>query len=513
MRTRIVVLAVVLAIGFAVPALAQQTGEIYGKVTDSSGAVIPGVTVTASSPVLLQPMVAVTSQTGTFRFPQLAIGIYSVKFELSGFKTLLREGIRLEMGLNVQVNATLEVGTLAETLTVTGEQPVVDLKDTGKGARFTQEALQTIPSARDQWVIIEQTPGVVMDRQNVGGSQSGQQSTFVSRGAAQSQQKWIMDGVDVTDMLGGGASTFYYDFDSLEEVQVSTASSDASMQTAGVGIAVVTKSGSDRLKGSMRGYITDQKFESDNLTNEIRLQGASSGNPIQQIQDYGIEAGGPIKKGRAWFWGSFGKLMTKVGVNNFYKQTPACQTVKADLAKDPLSHSTTEARDCLNGDVTTIGNVNLKVSVVPFKNNSLTWSNVFSQKVRNARNASDLMPPETTWRQKPLDDSWGFWGWNSGPSATWRASDQQIINDRWTMQVQWAHVNNSYTFAFQDPSQAAIQPTYEISTGLWGRSYFSDVYQMPFNSVDVTTNYFLPGKMGGDHAIKAGYLWRTMDGW
>jgi hypothetical protein len=513
MRTRVVVLLAVVCLGLAVPTLAQQTGEIYGKVADTSGAVIPGVTVTVSGPVLLQPGVAVTSQTGTYRFPQLPIGTYSVKFELIGFKTILRDGVRLEMGLNVQVNATLEVGTVEETITVTGAQPVVDLKDTGKGARYTQEVLQTIPTGRDQWVIIEQTPGVVMDRQNVGGSMSGQQSTFVSRGAAQTQQKWILDGVDVTDMLGGGASSFYYDFDSLEEMQVSTASSDASMQTAGVGVAVVTKSGSDKLKGSARGYITDQRFESDNLTDTIRKQGASSGNPIQNIQDYGVEAGGPIKKGRAWFWGSYGKLATKVGINNFYKPSASCQALKADLAKDALSHSIDEIRGCLNTDLTTISNFNLKFGLAPFKNNEFSWFNTFSQKVRNARNASDLMPIETTWRQKALGSEWGMWGWKSGPSATWKASDQHIFSDRWMAQIQWAHVNNSYTFAFQDPSQAGVQPSYEISTGLWGRSYFSDVYDMPYNSVDLTTNYFRPGMLGGDHAIKAGYRWRTMDGW
>jgi hypothetical protein len=513
MRTLVVLGLAVICLGFAVPVHAQATGEIYGKVVDASGAVMPGVSVTVSGSGLLQPIVVVTSATGTYRVPQLAVGNYDVRFELTGFKTLLRSALHLELGLNLQVNVTLEVGTLQETVNVTGEQPIVDLRTTGKGGLYTQEQLQSIPTARDQWVIVEQTPGIVMDRQNVGGSQSGQQSTFVSRGAAQSQQKWILDGVDVTDMLGGGASTFYYDFDSLDEMQVTTASSDASMQTSGVGVIAVTKSGTDKFKGSARGYITDETFESDNLTDALRKQGASTGNPIQSVQDYGIEAGGPIKRGRVWFWGSLGNLVTKVGVNNFYKPDPECQAMKADLAKDPLSHSVEEARGCLNTDKTVITNINAKVTVAPFKNNQFTWFNIFSQKVRNSRNASDLMPVETTWRQKPLDGSWGFWGWKSGPSGTWKAADRHVFSDRWMAQIQWAHVNNSYTFAFQDPSQAAVQPSYEISTGLWGRSYYSDVYEMPYNSVDVTTNYFLPGKLGGDHSIKAGYLWRTMAGW
>ena len=512
MRTRIAVLLAVVCLALAVPARAQQTGEIYGKVVDTSGAVMPGVAVTLSGPVLLQPEVAVTSQTGTYRFPQLPIGTYSVKFELTGFKTLLRDGVRLDMGLNVQVNATLEVGAVEVSVTVSGQQPLIDLKDTSLGARFTQEALQAIPSARDPWVIIEQTPGVVMDRQNVGGSASGQQATFVSRGAAQNQQKWNLDGVDVTDMSGSGASTSYYDFDSFEEMQVTTGSSDASMQTAGVGVNIVTKSGTDKFKGSSRVYVTDQKFESDNLTDALRNQGATSGNPIQNIQDYGIEAGGPIEKGRAWFWGSYGKDSTRVGINNFYLPTAACQAIKADLAKGPLSHSIDEIRGCLNPDLTTLRNVNLKFALAPFKNNQLSWFNSFSDKVRNARNASDLMPIETTWRQMPLGSAYGPWGWKSGPSATWKAADQHILSDRWLVQGQWTHLNNSYTFAFQDPSLANVQPSYEITTGLWGRSYYGQVYEMPSNSVNLTTSYFLPGTWGGDHSIKAGYTWKAADG-
>ena len=218
----------------------------------------------------------------------------------------------------------------------TGETPVVDLRDTSKGARFNQEALQAIPSARDPWVIIEQAAGVAMDRQNVGGSASGQQSNFVARGAAMTQQKWNLDGVDVTDMSATGGSPVYFDFDAFEEMQISTGGADVTMQSPGVGVNLVTKSGTDTLRGSGRYYVTDQKFQSVNVTDALRQQGATSGNPIQNIKDYGLEVGGPIKKGRAWFWGGYGKQNINVGINNFYKPTAACQAIKADLKADPL---------------------------------------------------------------------------------------------------------------------------------------------------------------------------------
>ena len=217
---RIVVAAALLA-GLATPGLAQQPGEIFGKVTDTSGAVVPGVTVTLTAPVLLQPQVAVTGPTGSYRFPGLAVSTYTVKFEIPGFATFVRDKVRIEIGANVQINAALQISTVQETVTVSGETPVVDLRDNSKTSRFNQEALQSIPSARDPWVIIEQAAGVAMDRQNVGGSASGQQSNFVARGAAMREQKWNLDGVDITDMSATGGSPVYFDFDAFEEMQIS----------------------------------------------------------------------------------------------------------------------------------------------------------------------------------------------------------------------------------------------------------------------------------------------------
>lgn len=511
MKIWVVVLVGLVCVGLAVPALAQQTGEIYGQVVDTSGAVMPGVTVTISGPVLLQPEVAVTSQTGTYRFPQLPIGAYSVKFELAGFKTLLRDGIRLEMGLNVQVNVTLEVGTISETLTVSGQQALVDLKDTSKGARYTLDALQAIPSARDPWVMIERTPGVIIDRENVGGNMSSNQSNFTARGADTTQSTWSLDGVDLTDHVGLGGTTFYYDFDAVQEMQITTGSSDPSMQTAGVGVNIVTKSGTDKLRGSARTYVTDQKFESYNVTDQERQQGISAGNPIQNIQDDGLEAGGPIMKGRAWFWGAFSYFKSQQGINGYFQPSASCQTMKADLAANPLSHSVADVRSCLTGDTTTIKNEALKVGVVPFKNNQFTWSNVFDGKTNTARGAGVLNPIETTWAQRGVSSAYGPWGWGSGPEGLWKATDQHVFTDRWVGQVQWSHDNHSHIIDFHAPDLTDVQPTYEITTGTWGRSYYNQAYIEPIDGVNLTTNYFLPGKWGGDHAFKAGYNWRSTD--
>src|SRR5207244_3699570 len=244
-------------------------------------------------------------------------------------KSVVREGVIVTVGFSAQVNAAMGISTVQETITVTGESPIIDTKNTGTKQTFTNELLQSIPSARDPWVILQHTAGIAMDRENVGGNMSGQQSNYVSRGGSPFNNKWSLDGVDITDMAATGASPSYYDFDAFEEMTITTGGVDVTQQTGGVGINLVTKSGSDRFKGSSRFYVTDQKQESNNIDDALRAQGATSGNPIQNIKDYGFEIGGPLKKGKAWVWGSFGKQLIDVGVIGFYQPTTACYSVKA----------------------------------------------------------------------------------------------------------------------------------------------------------------------------------------
>ena len=507
---RVFLLAMAFTLAIAATGLAQQPGEIYGKVIDASGAVMPGVTVTLSSPMLLQPMTATSSDSGAYRFPGLGVGVYTVTFEIAGFKTFVRSDVRMEIGATVQINATLQVSSVSETVTVSGATPLVDLRDTGKTNRFTQEVLQSIPSARDPWVIVEQSAGVAMDRSNVGGSASGQQSLFVARGALMSQQKWNLDGVDVTDMNATGGSPVYFDFDAFEEMQISTGGNDVTMQAPGVAVNLVTKSGTDRFRGSARYYFTDQKFESVNLTDTIRRQGATSGNPIQRIVDDGFELGGPIRKGRAWFWGSYGRQDIKVGVNGFYKPTPSCQALKADVRTDALSHSVADIWDCLNTDLTTLNNYNAKVAVQMSKANQFSFYFNGAEKVRNARNASDTRPIETTWRQGGVSDtSLGSRFWKTGMPKTYKWGDRHVFSDRLMIEAQYAHIGNNFVLDFHEPQLASVQPLYDQNTLMWARSYLSQTLVRPTDSVDVTANYFLPSLLGGDHSFKAGFKYRN----
>ena len=239
---------------FSGTAMAQVTnGEVIGKVTDQSNAAMPGVTVTLESPAIQQPMVTVTQASGAYRFVQVPIGTYTVTFSIPGFKTVKRAGVIVETGFSAEINTRLEVATREEVVNVTASTPIVDTKNTTTGAVFNRETLDIIPTARDPWVVLNMVPGVMLSGVNVGGSSSGQQLTVTARGVGDNQNMWNIEGASITDMSALGASTVYYDFDSFAEIQVTTGGSDASVQSGGLNINLISKSGSNVFKGTFSG--------------------------------------------------------------------------------------------------------------------------------------------------------------------------------------------------------------------------------------------------------------------
>src|SRR5262249_31105230 len=256
-----------------------------------------------------------------------------------------------------------------------------------------------------------------------------------------------------------------------------------------------------------RYYVTDDSLESQNITDAQRAQGATSGNPIQNIKDYGLEVGGPIQRGRAWIWGGYGKQNIGVGVINFYKPTTACQAIKNNPSGYPIS----DVNSCLNTDLTTLQSSNLKAEIQLFKGNKATIFNSFSKKDRNARNASDLTPPESTVRQSAVSSSYGRWGWTTGPSPTYKFADQWVASDRLLVDLQYAHVGNNFVLDYHEDALRDVQPTLIISTNLNGRSTpdgSQSVNVRPVNEFGVNMNYFAPGTFGGDHAFRFGGYWK-----
>ena len=220
MRDRFVPVALVIALvlGLALPAGAQELrGRITGVVSDNTGAVLPGVSVTVSGPALIQAQTTVTSADGSYRYPALPPGLYTVSFELSGFQTLRREEIRLGLNQTLSVDVQLQLSSLQESITITGESPVVDVKNTTVGTNFTKELLQDIPNARDIWAALAQAPGFQMTGYDVGGSRTGTQTGYQTYGVS-GQNKTLFEGINVTE--GQDANAGYFDFGSFEEFQL-----------------------------------------------------------------------------------------------------------------------------------------------------------------------------------------------------------------------------------------------------------------------------------------------------
>ncbi|HEX6163411.1 MAG TPA: carboxypeptidase regulatory-like domain-containing protein, partial [Vicinamibacterales bacterium] len=456
---------------------AQSSGEIFGRITDSSGAVMPGVTVTIAGPALITPQSTVSLESGAYRFPSIPIGLYSVTFELAGFKRFVRENVRIETGFNAEINARLDVSTIEETVTVSAAGPVVDTRSTTTGQTFNREMLERIPSARDPWVVLEQTAGIIMDQQNVGGNKSGQQSTFIAHGTG-NNEVWNVDGGNITDMASS-SSSLYFDFDAFEEIQIQTGGSDASVQSSGVSVNLVTRSGGNTIRGSGRYYVVDNNFQDDNITPELQAQGAGSGNPIKNIRDYGFEFGGPIVKNKMWYWGSAGLNDIEVGVVGF-----------TNPGGDPNNP------DDLFTDLTTLRTYNAKTQFQWNQANKSTVLYFFNDKKRNARGAAPNMPPETTFRQ-------------TAPVHNIKASHQWIPTNRLTMEFQaFSMPNGGFRLDFHEDSLIDMQVAIDLATNVTTRSNQMNDNRRPQTELRADGNYFLTGLLGGDHASKFGVGYR-----
>ena len=503
-----VVLCLVLFVG-VIPAMAQvSTGEIFGKATDGTGAILPGVTVTLSGPALIQPIVAVTAESGGYRFPSVPIGTYTVTFDLTGFKKLVRTDIIIQAGFNAEINAKLEISTVQETVTVTGESPVVDTKSTTLSSSFTREALEKIPNARDPWVIIEQTPGMVMSGVNVGGNLSGQQTSFSAMGSSSNQQ-WNINGAVISDIASGNSSPTYYDFDSFEEIQITTAGADASQQGAGVQVNFITRSGSNKFTGFGRFYNTNDKCfgefakcQSINVTDDLRKQNVGGGNPIQNIRDTGFQLGGPIQKNKAWFWGAMSRQDVRAGVVGFYDTAKSgCQAVanapNATSADGSYVNPIQTIKDCLFGDLTTLKNYNARLQYQEATGHQTEFSYTYGDKYRGSRGCDAFHPLITCSVQ-------------TGPTIFYTTDHRWIVSNRLTIIGQYTHIHEDWFLGFQNDGLKDVQAINWVDTTFWDRSKSSGSYHTirPQDDIRADGNYFLSNFLGADHSMKFGFAVR-----
>ena len=306
---RALALAVALSLGLLPAAFAQLTrGNVYGKVADESGAVLPGATVTLSGGFGTRS--TVSDKEGQFRFLNLDHGQYKVTVALTGFGNQSRQ-IEVRSSQNVELEFNVKVASVEETVTVTAETPVVDTKKIGIVNTIDKDEMVKIPTSRDPWSILATVPGVMMDRVNIAGAESGQQGNYVGKGADPKNNVWSLDGMVITDMATRGASPTYFTYDAFDQVSVAAGGNDIGVATGGVGINFVTKRGTNAFHGGANGYFTHDDLQSSNLPDELkndaRLKGADKADHMQQLADYNFDIGGPIVKDKLWFYASWGK--------------------------------------------------------------------------------------------------------------------------------------------------------------------------------------------------------------
>jgi hypothetical protein len=283
------------------------TATIIGRVTDEAKAVLPGVTVTAASPALqLRSMVVVTDERGEYRLTPLPIGTYSVTYELPGFQTSRHADVRLTAGFTARLDVQLAVGTLQETVTVTGEAPLVDASSTAASTQLTRETLELLPTSRSSYHgVLIQTPSARMpaNRVDVGGSRFADSPRFYAMG--QLGDSWHSVENVIAMSPADNPSGNYVDYSSMEETVVNLGAHGADTPHRGLAMNALVKSGGNDFSGTAYWAFTGEKLESNNLTEELREQGIDDTNFVDLRDDLSVDLGGRIVRDKVWFYTAF----------------------------------------------------------------------------------------------------------------------------------------------------------------------------------------------------------------
>ena len=295
-----------LALTFLVflPAVARAQGSITGVVRDTSGAVLPGVTVEAASPALIEKVRAVVSDgNGQYRIVDLRPGTYSLTFTLVGFSSVKRDGLELTGSFSATVNAELRVGAVTETITVTGEAPIVDVQNNTQERVFQKEVIDAIPAGRSHAQIAVLIPGVTGANPDVGGSNTLGLTSLGIHGSRASDMRVTANGVNLRNIGSPGSLiSLMPDMASTQEVVVDYGGGSAEMESAGLQIKYIPRDGGNKFSGMVFGTYVGPDFQSSNYTPELKAAGLTAPNSLKRLYDFDGAGGGPIKRDALWFY-------------------------------------------------------------------------------------------------------------------------------------------------------------------------------------------------------------------
>jgi hypothetical protein len=463
MSFRMARLMVIIAalVALAAPSSAQVfTGRIDVTVADSTGAVLPGVSVELSGQ---QTATAVTDAKGEAHFLNLSPGSYTVNARLQGFNDYRNENVPVVAGASVPLRVSLAIAGVATQVEVTADTPLMDPKKQTTSTNVTLEELQNIPSSRDPWVVMQTVPGIIVDRVNVGGAESGQQSSYQAKGAAGGQNTWNIDGIPITDMAALGASPTYYDFDMFQEMQVTTGGADVTNPTAGVHLNFVLKSGSNTPRGSTRVYFSNEDMQANNMPADLAasIGGRSGkGNRTDQYADYGFELGGPIVRDKLWAWGSWGKTDVRI------------RTLTDVLDRTILENTAFKAQ----GQATDA----LRASFTFFRGDKLKFG----------RGASATRPDETTFNQ-------------AGPTSVYKGEGNLVLGNNLFLTGRGAYIDGGFSLT---PRGGMDKQVFIDDSGVWHNSAYFYASDRPQSTIAADGNWFR-----GRHEVKFGLGWRKAE--
>jgi hypothetical protein len=307
-----------LLLGLATSSTASAQSAIVGVVSDTSGAVLPGVTVEASSPALIEQVrSAITDQAGAYRIPDLRPGTYKITFTLAGFNTFIREGLDLPSEFVATVNAQLRVGGLEETITVSGASPVVDVTSTMQRTVLSRDQIESLPTGRSFQSLAATIPALTpagSGRFDVGGGSQMWQGTVVAYGSLQGDTALEVDGMSVMTLLNTGSiAGVYHNQGAYQEMSYQVVSGSAESQTGGVRINMIPKEGGNRFSGDFLAMYSNENFRAVNIDDDLRRRGLQAPGNLYEIWDYNGGFGGPVMRDRLWFFHS----TRKWGASNY----------------------------------------------------------------------------------------------------------------------------------------------------------------------------------------------------
>ena len=474
-------------------AFAQELrGRISGVVTDDSGAIVPGVTVTASSPALIQTQTTTSGGDGSYRFPALPSGLYALTYSLQGFQTVRREGVRVTLNQTFTIDAKLKPASLTETMTITAEAPTVDTTTTSIGTAFTKELLTDIPNARDVWAAMSQAPGFQMTAFDVGGSHTGTQTGYLTYGVGD-QNKTMIEGINVTESTSANAG--YFDFGSFEEFQAGGAGNLGEQSGPGALLNITVKSGGDRFGGQIYydyegtstigdnvpsafkspGGVGDGGFKAPSIVNPAdrtgpRL-GLQTGNPITKQYDLNVSFGGPIIKGKWWFFVGYRD-------NNQFKTILGLPGTEA---QSRLKNYTGKMTFQLNPKNQIIAFVNQRTKLQPLRELSLA------------------VPAETAYYQASK---------NRPAKLEWTS----VLSDKAFLDLQLSHWRNAfplYPTATKSSDTTGV-PVGRIDLSTSQQSGANNSYQDQYRykpQISGSLSYFVDNFGPGNHNFKVGFEW------